>query len=134
VQPLSPAEAEHVYQIIATLSFKGGGGAPMATLEGAIVRDADRLDALGAQGIARVFAYSGAKGQAIHDPDLPPRTHMTREEYRLGRSTAINHFHEKLLKLKEGIVTPTAQRLALARHDYMQQFLERFAAEWTGRQ
>ncbi|MGZ4111423.1 MAG: HD domain-containing protein [Tumebacillaceae bacterium] len=121
-----------VLEIISTMSFKGGNRPPMRTLEGRIVQDADRLDAIGAQGIARVFAYSGAKGQLSHDPNLPPRTDMTAAEYRQGKSTAINHFYEKLLLLKDNMNTKTAKRLAGERHAYMEAFLEQFYAEWEG--
>ena len=124
--------AAHVLEIISTMSFKGGGQAPMRTLEGRVVQDADRLDAVGAVGITRTFAYSGAKGQISHDPELPPRTDMTAEEYRKGKSTAVNHFYEKLLKLKDLMNTESAKKLAGERHRYMEEFLERFHAEWDG--
>ncbi|KEO85233.1 HD domain-containing protein [Tumebacillus flagellatus] len=122
----------HLLEIIATMSFKGGNRPPVRTLEGRIVQDADRLDAIGALGIARTFAYSGAKGQLSHDPTLPPREQMTAEEYRQGKSTAINHFYEKLLLLKDLMNTDAAKRIAEERHRYMEGFLERFLAEWEG--
>ncbi|SMF86003.1 uncharacterized protein SAMN05661091_3244 [Paenibacillus uliginis N3/975] len=121
---------EHVLDIIATMSFGNRAGEPPATLEGRIVQDADRLDALGAIGISRTFAYSGWKGQAIYDPELKPRDSFTREEYRSGRSTAINHFYEKLLKLKSMMNTDTARVLAEDRHERMKQFLWSFDSEW----
>lgn len=121
---------EHVMEIISTMSFKGGKQPPMRTLEGKVVQDADRLDALGAIGIARAFAYSGAKQQLIHDPELPPRTEMTAEEYRCGRSTAINHFYEKLLTLKDLMNTDHGKKIAADRHTFMEQFLSRFYSEW----
>jgi uncharacterized protein len=120
----------HVMDIISSMSFKGGGKPPMRTLEGMVVQDADRLDAIGAVGIARVFAYSGAKNQLIHDPDLPPRENMTAQEYRQGKSTAINHFYEKLFKLKAMMNTTYAKKLAGERHDFMEQFIQRFHSEW----
>lgn len=123
---------EHVMEIISTMSFKGGSKTGMRTLEGAVVQDADRLDALGAVGIARTFAYSGAKGQLSHDPHLKPRTDMTAEEYRKGKSTAINHFYEKLLKLKDLMNTAYGKRMAEDRHAVMEAFLEQFYAEWEG--
>ncbi len=123
---------DHVMEIISTMSFKGGGGSGMKTLEGQVVQDADRLDALGAIGIARTFAYSGWKGQPMHDPSLPPRTSMTAEEYRQGKSSAYNHFHEKLLKLSKLMNTDAALRLAEERHRYMESFLLRFEREWEG--
>lgn len=130
------ADAEtcgHVLEIIGTMSFKGGGGSAMRTLEGRVVQDADRLDALGAVGIGRTFAYSGATGQLMHDPELPPRETMSAEQYRKGRSTAINHFPEKLFKLKERMNTPYARRMAEERHRFMEQFVARFLEEWEGR-
>jgi uncharacterized protein len=132
-QALDNDFVRHVMAIISTMSFKGGGGPSVATLEGKVVQDADRLDALGAIGIARTFAYSGWKGQPMHDPDLPPREAMTQEEYRKGKSSAVNHFHEKLLKLSSLMNTPAARRIAEERHRYMVEFLERFHQEWNGK-
>lgn len=129
---VEPDTRAHLLEIITTMSFKGGNRPPVRTLEGRIVQDADRLDAIGALGIARTFAYSGAKGQLSHDPDLAPRTDMTAEEYRAGKSTAVNHFHEKLLLLKDLMNTESAKRIAAERHRYMEEFLERFHAEWAG--
>jgi uncharacterized protein len=128
----SPSDAEHVLEIIATMSFKGGSRPPMRTLEGKVVQDADRLDAIGAVGIARVFAYSGAKMRPIHDPARPPREQMTEAEYRSGNDTAINHFHEKLLKLKDRMNTSYGRRLAEGRHRFMEAYLDEFHAEWEG--
>jgi len=122
----------HIIEIIQHMSFKGGTQSSMRTLEGCVVQDADRLDALGAIGIARTFAYSGWKGQPMHDPSLPPRTSMTAEEYRNGKSSAYNHFHEKLLKLKDLMNTEAAKRIAEERHRFMESFLERFEKEWGG--
>ena len=119
-----------INEIITTMSFKGGNLKPMKTIEGKIVQDADRLDALGAIGIARTFAYSGAKGQPIYDPNLAPRDHMTYKSYRHGKSTAINHFYEKLLKLKDSMNTEYGKQLAEERHHYMLQFLKQFFHEW----
>lgn len=120
-----------VLAIIATMSFKGGGGAPMATLEGMVVQDADRLDAIGAIGIARTFVYAGAKGHKLHDPAIAPRGEMTPAEYRSGESTAINHFHEKLLKLKDLMNTTAARAMAAERHEFLLRYLERFEVEWA---
>ena len=124
---------DHVIEIIASMSFKGGARPPMRTLEGRVVQDADRLDAIGAVGISRVFAYSGAKGRPVFDPDIKPRTQMTKEEYRSGNDTAINHFHEKLLKLKDLMNTDYGRRMAEQRHTYMLAFLEQFHLEWEGK-
>ncbi|RUY49571.1 phosphohydrolase, partial [Mesorhizobium sp. M7A.F.Ca.CA.001.05.1.1] len=92
----------------------------------------DRLDALGAIGIARTFAYAGSKGDLMYDPHLPARTDMSYEEYRNGKSTAINHFYEKLLKLKDLMNTAYGRKLAEERHQYMRAYLEQFYAEWNG--
>src|SRR5688500_6121981 len=124
---------EQVCEIIAGLSFKGAGVAtPMRSLEGQIVQDADRLDALGAIGIARTFAYGGHKGQAMHDPAIPPQMHASFEAYKNNVGTTINHFYEKLLLLKDRMNTTAGKRLAADRHAYMEQFLEQFLAEWQG--
>ena len=123
---------ERVMEIIATMSFKGGAQPPVATLEARVVQDADRLDAIGAVGIARAFAFGGSRGRALHDPEQPPRGAMTVQEYRANTGSTINHFHEKLLLLKERMNTPYARRLAEARHAFMEQYLAQFAAEWAG--
>ncbi|WP_435169125.1 HD domain-containing protein [Paenibacillus glycanilyticus] len=122
----------HVMDIISNMSYNGGKNPPMRTLEGKVVQDADRLDAIGAISIARAFVYAGWKGTPIHDPATPPRGEMTAEEYRNGKSTAINHFHEKLLKLKDLVNTDAARKIAEERHLYMEQFVERFYEEWDG--
>jgi len=119
-------------EIISTMSYNAGANPPMRTLEGKVVQDADRLDAIGAIAIARTFLYAGWKGDPIHDPQVPPRDSMTPAEYRQGKSTAINHFHEKLLRLKDRINTPSARRIAEDRHRYMEQYVERFYQEWEG--
>ncbi|MFN0224610.1 MULTISPECIES: HD domain-containing protein [Paenibacillus] len=128
-------EAEHtahVMEIIRTVSYSGGHGAPMRTLEGRIVQDADRLDALGAIGIGRTFAYGGWKGRLMHDPEQAPRDAMSLEEYRGSGGTAIHHFYEKLLKLKDLMNTDTGKALAVERHRYMEGFLKQFYKEWEG--
>jgi uncharacterized protein len=128
------ATVEHVCQIIASLSFKGAGVATaMATVEGQCVQDADRLDAIGAIGIARAFAYGGAKERALYDPDVPPQPHATFEAYKRNAGPTINHFYEKLLLLKDRMNTATGRRLAAARHRFLEQYLEQFFAEWEGR-
>ncbi|NHN30005.1 HD domain-containing protein [Paenibacillus agricola] len=129
---VEPAAMEHVMTIISTISYKGGHNPPVATKEAQVVQDADRLDALGAIGIARTFAYSGWKGQLIHDPEWAPRTELTVEAYRNGKSTAIGHFDEKLLKLKNLMNTATGKRIAEERHLVMERFLEQFHREWNG--
>jgi uncharacterized protein len=128
------ATADHVGEIADTISFKGAGVAtPMRTKEGAIVQDADRLEALGAIGIARAFAYGGSKGRELHSPDAKPQAHGSFEAYRKSVGTTINHFYEKLLLLKDRMNTDAGRRSAEARHRYMESYLERFFAEWEGR-
>ncbi|MCU0494426.1 MAG: HD domain-containing protein [Chloroflexaceae bacterium] len=123
----------HVCEIIATLSFKGAGvPTPMRTREGAVVQDADRLDAIGAVGIARAFAYGGAKHRPMHDPGQQPHMHQSFEEYKQSQGSTINHFYEKLLLLKDLMNTTTAQHMAEERHAFMHQFLAQFYAEWDG--
>ncbi|MBW7453216.1 HD domain-containing protein [Paenibacillus sepulcri] len=131
-QPLSTVDREHVMEIISTMSYNAGTNPPMRTLEGKVVQDADRLDAIGAIAIGRTFLYAGWKGHPIHDPHLPPRDAMTTGEYRQDKSSAINHFHEKLLKLKDRINTSSARVIAEERHRYMEQYVERFYQEWEG--
>jgi uncharacterized protein len=121
-----------VLEIITTMSFKGGSQAPMRTLEGQIVQDADRLDAIGAIGIARAFTYGGAKGLPLHNPEAPPREQMTAAEYRTNQAATINHFYEKLLRLRDRMNTATARRLAAHRHAVLEEFLAEFLAEWEG--
>lgn len=130
---LSDDVVDHVCQIIATLSYKGAGvNTDMATLEGRVVQDADRLDAIGAIGIARTFAYSGHCGRPIYDPRIPAVPHQSAAEYIAGsgQSAALNHFHEKLLLLKDRMQTATGRHLAEARHDYMKGYVRQFLAEW----
>lgn len=123
---------DSVCSMISQISFKGDGTRVPDTLEGRIVQDADRLDAIGAIGIARTFAYGGSRGRAMHIPGEAFREGMTEAEYYANRGTSINHFHEKLLKLKDLMNTPAGKRMAEARHDYMVGFLEEFMAEWDG--
>ena len=132
---VEPRITNAVADIIGRVSFKGANVPDsMPTIEGRIVQDADRLDALGAVGIARTFAYGGHAGRAIHDPDEVAELHDDPEAYKSrsgGASTT--HFHEKLLHLQERMHTPTARRIAGERHRYMEEFLDRFQREWDGR-
>jgi uncharacterized protein len=124
---------EHVCQIVANISFKGAGVTqPELSLEGKSVQDADRLDAVGAIGIARTFAYGGAKGRLIHDPEVNPEEHETAEAYIKSTGTTVNHFYEKLLLLKDRMNTATGRTMAEKRHQFMEDFLRRFYEEWEG--
>jgi len=133
--PLNVAQPviEHVCMIINDISFKGAGHVkPMQTLEGQIVQDADRLDAMGAIGIARTFAYGGYKHRPIYDPNITPILHKNAAEYKRATGTTINHFYEKLLLLKDLINTETAKKIAEKRHARMQQFIDEFLQECNG--
>lgn len=124
---------EHVADIIEGLSFKGAGvETRMETLEGRIVQDADRLDAMGAIGIARAFAYGGHKGREIHNPNIKPQKHKSFKAYKNSTGSSINHFYEKLLLLKDRMNTEPAKAHAESRHQYMEEFLNRFHQEWSG--
>lgn len=120
----------HVEEIIRHVSFKGGFPQDrISSIEFMIVQDADRLDAMGAVGIARAFNYGGYKNRPIHDPSVPVREYRNPREYHASNAPTINHFHEKLLKLKDLMNTGTGKALARDRHDYMVQFLEQFDRE-----
>jgi uncharacterized protein len=126
-------ELSRIREIIGEISFKGAGvDTRPATAEGKIVQDADRLDALGAIGVARAFAYGGKKGQPIHDPSVEPCLHQSFAAYRKHTGTSINHFYEKLLLLRDLMNTREGRRLALVRHRFMEDFLARFGHEWEG--
>ncbi|WP_308991579.1 HD domain-containing protein [Mariniflexile litorale] len=125
---------EHVVKIIENISFKGGNEAQkFQSAELDVVQDADRLDAIGAIGIARCFNYGGFKNRALYNPEIKPNLRMTKEEYKSSNAPTINHFYEKLLLLKNKMNTATGKKIALERHKYMEQFLEQFYAEWEGR-
>ncbi|MDF1496614.1 MAG: HD domain-containing protein [Patescibacteria group bacterium] len=122
----------HVVEIVDHVSYKGSGvPTPMSTLEGKIVQDADRLDAIGAIGIARAFAYGGSKGRPIHDPDADYALQQTAEAYRAGDKATIHHFHNKLLLLRDRMNTKSARQIAFGRHAYLEVFLDEFQAEWV---
>ena len=123
----------HVVNIIENISFKGGNFEKhFYSPELAIVQDADRLDAIGAIGVARTFNYGGFKNRPMYDPAIAPNLHMTKDEYKANNAPTINHFYEKLLLLKDKMNTATGKEIAQQRHKYMEGFLAQFYAEWDG--
>lgn len=127
------ATISHICEIIQTASFKGAGvKSNMSTKEGEVVQDADRLDAIGAIGIGRTFAYGGHMGREMYNPNVKPYMHTSFEEYKKNNSPTVNHFYEKLLLLKNLMNTETAKKIAEERHRFMEQYLERFLEEWEG--
>lgn len=131
-QNVPESEIRQVCQIIDEVSFKGTDSVRPSTLEGKCVQDADRLDALGAIGIARTFAYGGSHNRAIYDPELPPRMAMNQAQYYSSKSTSLNHFYEKLFLLEGMMNTETGKAIAGKRTQYMQQFVDEFLNEWDG--
>lgn len=129
-QNVPESEIRQVCQIIDEVSFKGTDSVRPSTPEGKCVQDADRLDALGAIGIARTFAYGGSHNCAIYDPELPPRTAMNQAQYYSSKSTSLNHFYEKLFLLEGMMNTETGKAIARKRTQYMQQFVDEFLNEW----
>ncbi|MEN9655300.1 MAG: hypothetical protein RL311_208 [Bacteroidota bacterium] len=133
-QNVSSETIDHVIAIIENISFKGGNvKRKFSSIELDIVQDADRLDAIGAIGIARTFNYGGFKNRALYHPEITPNLSMTKEEYKNNEAPTINHFYEKLLLLKDKMNTPTGKQIAQERHRYMEGFLKQFYAEWEGR-
>jgi len=125
---------DHVIKIIENVSFKGGNiQQNFNSIELEIVQDADRLDALGAIGIARTFNYGGFKERALYDPEIKPDLNMSKEEYKASTAPTINHFYEKLLLLKDRMNTKTGKEIAQKRHEFMELYLEQFYAEWNGK-
>ncbi|MBP1222219.1 HD domain-containing protein [Flavobacterium sp. 1355] len=124
---------KHVVNIIENISYKGGNfEKKFSSLELDIVQDADRLDAIGAIGIARAFNYGGFKDRALYNPEIAPVTNMTKDEYKKNNAPTINHFYEKLLLLKDKMNTETGKQIAAERHQFMESFLSQFYAEWEG--
>ncbi len=136
---ISDEDKNHIITIIKTLSFKGvANEKTMETLDGKVVRDADRLDAIGAVGIARVFTYGGSKSRPIYNPNNKIEPNMTKEQYmhksrNANEDGSINHFYEKLLLLKDLMLTKTGKELAEGRHKYMEEYLKQFFDEWEGK-
>ena len=131
-QFVPPEQEARILEAIRNLSFQGTGTAVPGSLEGRIVQDADRLDAIGAIGIARAFAFGGSRGREMYDPNEPPRLNMDSDSYAKSKGHTINHFYEKLLLLKNLMNTETGKAMAEHRHGYMEQFLEEFYGEWNG--
>lgn len=131
---LDPAIVIHVQQIIKNLSYKASLGAiNFQSRELDIVQDADRLDAIGAIGIARAFTYGGYKNRVLYDPEIAPNLHMSKEEYKNSSTPTLNHFYEKLLKLKDLMKTESGKKIAAERHDFMLLYLDHFYKEWQGK-
>lgn len=128
---LEPEMQQRIIAILAGVSFKGGHNTNVLSIEAQVVQDADRLDAIGAIGIARVFNFGGYKGREIHNPNQLPQEYTSVEEYKRSQATSINHFHEKLLKLYALLNTKTARRIGERRHQYMKDFLTEFQREWN---
>ncbi|NRT13068.1 HD domain-containing protein [Flavobacterium sp. 14A] len=132
-EEVSEETVNHVIKIIENISFKGGKvQQEFKSIELDIVQDADRLDAIGAIGIARAFNYGGFKNRGLHDPNLAPNLNMTKEEYKNSTAPTLNHFYEKLLLLKDKMNTASGKEIATERHRYMESFLAQFYAEWDG--
>ncbi len=132
--PVNNATIEHVVKIIENISFKGGNESQkFKSPELDVIQDADRLDAIGAIGIARCFNYGGFKNRALYNPDIAPNLKMTKEEYKKSTAPTLNHFYEKLLLLKNRMNTKTGKAIAQKRHEFMELFLEQFYNEWNGK-
>jgi uncharacterized protein len=129
----SGEDRETIVAIIEGVSYKGAHvETPMATLEGRVVQDADRLDALGAIGVARCFAYGGKKGRLLYDPAVPPILHQNAEQYHNDNGPSLNHFYEKLLLLKDRMQTESGKKAAAKRHRFLNEFVSAFLSEWQG--
>lgn len=132
-QGLDEVSVDHIKKIIENISFKGGKvERTFSSIELDVVQDADRLDAIGAVGIARAFSYGGYKDRAMYDPEVLPNLNMTKEEYKKSTAPTINHFYEKLLLLKDKMNTESGKKIASQRHEFMLAYLDQFYKEWRG--
>jgi len=133
-QKINESDIQKILETVEDISYKGAGDKSLTrSIEAAVVQDADRLDAIGAVGIARVFAYGGKVGRPLHNPDIKPIKHKDFEDYKKhGNNSSINHFYEKLLLVKDRMNTESAMKIAIKRHEFMEQFLEEFYKEWEG--
>ena len=133
-QNVSTKVINHVIKIIENVSFSSNidNASEFKSKELEVIQDADRLDALGAIGIARTFNYGGFKNRALYNPDIKPNLNLTKDEYKASTAPSINHFYEKLLLLKDKMNTKTGRKIAEERHNYMVDFLKQFYAEWHG--
>ena len=132
-EDVSEAVIIHIENIIKNISFKGGNfKQEFNSLELDVIQDADRLDAIGAIGIARCFNYGGFKNRELYNPDIPPKLNMTKEEYKNSTAPTLNHFYEKLLLLKDKFNTNTGKELAKQRHEFMEDFVNKFLDEYNG--
>lgn len=129
---LPDEQLRQIQKVIESVSFKGGNGKPAESIEAKVVQDADRLDAIGAIGIARAFAYGGAKGRKLYDWNEQARTEMTEQQYREAPTSSVTHFYEKLLLLKNQMTTETGKQMAEDRHEFMLSFLEQLQTETDG--
>ncbi|MTT30471.1 HD domain-containing protein [Terrilactibacillus sp. BCM23-1] len=123
---------KHIMMIITQMSFKGGNRPPMTSIEGKVVQDADRLDAMGAIGIARALTFGGAKSRVLYDPSIQPRYELNERNYRSNDQTTLNHFYEKLFKLKDRMNTRLGKKMAIKRHERLERFVHEFLEEWEG--
>ena len=132
-QQVDTSVIKHIERIISNISYKGGNfNQKFTSPELDVIQDADRVDAIGAIGVARCFNYGGFKNRPLYNPEIKPNLHQSKEEYKNSKAPTINHFYEKLLLLKDRMNTKTGRRLAEERHLYMEQFLTQFYNEWNG--